>query len=153
MSKKILGISRLFWIDGGDGRLWSKEIQSRIGPKDIINQPEYNGASVFYMECRNLHILQSQFKGVCCAVLFGHRWHLCYCWKFLPTRDCLQLFQWVGPTREEGVPSFYSDIENTHNFRQHFKAINVRASQVSFYFLNQVSGLWAITRRPLPPIR
>ena len=140
MSKNVLGISRLFWIEGADGRLGSKEIHSRIGPKDVLDQPEFNRASVFFMECRNLHMLQSQFKGVCCAVLLGHRWHLCYCWKFLPDRDCLQLFQWVGPTGEESIPTYFYDVEKTQHFQQHFKAINVRASQVSLIFLNQVSG-------------
>ena len=103
--KGVSGRSRLFWISGPKGRIGSEPIFRQMMPSDLCGCKKYNDALVFFMECRNLHALPSQNKGVVCAINLKCKksgffnWRLCIIWKIVPSKNCLQVFQWIGSTR------------------------------------------------------
>ena len=158
----VAGRSMMFSIPGGAGILEAKEIFCRLSPADVQDSAQYNKASVFFVESRNLHTLPPQFKGVLCAIYMGStmrksstqnppRWRLCIVWKIIPERDSLQVFVWKGPTRpaEEGgggaVPAFFyafREFGYTTNqaFNQHFIFTTVQGDGKRIVFLNQVNG-------------
>ena len=156
-----LGWAKLFWIPGPDGRLSYHEICGRVSPLDVCGKTGYHEAGVFFLESRNLHMTPPQLKGSLCAVLLKNKnhgtqaslkqpwWRLCYCWKFLPDNDCLEVFLWKGPTSPPSktnpstgcVPLYFSCVMNEVSFSTHFEFRRLLASKVPLLFLNQVFGV------------
>lgn len=100
---------------------------------------------VFYIEFRNLHLVPSQMKGLCCAVYLRDKmshllqYRLCYCWKYVPERNCLQAFVWTGPTMLGSlVPEFFDTSRAI--FHHHFQFVTLDSSLNPVIFLNQVFG-------------
>ena len=112
---------------------------------------KYQESEVFFIENRNLHNAPDQYKGMMCAIHYPARgrssahWSLCYCWKFLVDRDCLQVFQWIGPTRPNPrrngtgyVPHFFCGP--IAHFTDHFQPKCIKTSGCTLHFLNQIHG-------------
>jgi hypothetical protein len=141
-----VGTASLFYIPGQKGVLAHAAITARIAPTEVVGKARCQESEVFFLECRNLQKVPDQCKGLLCALRgAGSQWRLCYCWKFLVDRDCLQVFQWVGPTapnprtNDTGyVPSFC--LGPIKNFREHFEPKSIKASSCTLLFLNQIHG-------------
>jgi hypothetical protein len=152
------GVGRLFWITGKSGELRCEVITSRISPKQVCGTEAYQDASVFYIQCRNVHRVPSQLKGVLCAALLPidrtkkpiqYKWCFCIIWKYVADQDLLQLYVWKGntvpaPRGQSGcVPSYF--VSNNkgppRTFFDDFQPCQVQSLTTKHCFLNQIHGL------------
>ena len=154
---KSIGSGKLFWIPGGSGKLSCEVITSRIGPSDVCGKLDYQDASVFFIESRNVHAVPCQLKGVVCALRLTSfpgtgscqfSWRLGIIWKYTPDRDCLQVFVWKGKTcparkgKSGAVPRFYfyDQSGSIKDFEDDFEYHHVSSYFTDHVFLNQVHG-------------
>jgi hypothetical protein len=148
----MTGRCGFFWIPGPDGKLASKTIFHRLSVTDVVEKEAFHHATVFFIECRNLHKVPSQLKGVCCALRLLDKktrllqYRLCYIWRYTPDRNCLQAFVWKGRTTGL-VPDFFRleggagalSVSSTL-FSEHFHFVTLNSSLNDVVFLNQVHG-------------
>ena len=163
----LKGSGDLFFIPGpkvGDHiTLGHTRITERVSPRSVVGQPEYYYASIFFIESRNVHKLESQMKGVLCAVKLEvekqcFEWCLGICCAYVKDRDCVKMFIWKGnmvkaPGEHKGsVPDFYLHVpckapKNRQEYETQkstwesmFSYEMIRGSEPSLILLNQCWG-------------
>ena len=58
----------LFWIHGLPGILGCSRIRERVNPDAVMKKSDYNDATAFFIESRNVGKVPSRLDGVLCAV-------------------------------------------------------------------------------------
>ena len=168
------GKGKIFWISGVgaiEGALGSATIKHHVSPSEMCGNKKTHNASIFYIESRNVHQVESQMKGVLCAVYLKehsshcYRWRLCIVWKYVADQDCLQLFVSRGHTKPApyGISGVYPDFywglpgkipgstseshasADTKAFSEQFYPKLLECSKSHVIFLNQCQGC-------LPPL-
>ena len=119
--KRVRGKGYLFWIPktkiNGQSRLGMKELVScRVNPDDVYQSSDYNYATTFFLECRNLHHSKPHDRGYMCAVWtdgtsFSRHPYLGIIRYMIPERNYVEMYVWVGdvhvtPTSALVIPSF-----------------------------------------------
>jgi hypothetical protein len=103
------------------------------------------------MECRNLHKLPPQSKGVLCVIKLWSSskqygvFRLCYVWKLDPSSNSLQCFCWKGATSDNGsrrkVPNFHGLTQQQFfkTWEEHFdKVMFLYDKHTELQYLSQV---------------
>jgi hypothetical protein len=158
----ITGKSYLFWVKAFEKKenkfdpneLGYQELDSeRVRPQDVMLQPCYDYATVFFMETRDLHRIVKQRKGVYGVIWFKEEGKpekacLAYIIRLLTNKNYAELLVWNGKvditnSNSEAIPKFYllnRDSITDRNIEDHFIHMHLNISQHKLTFIKQVCG-------------